>query len=103
MDSGMRQANERASEPTRTERADEAARERACRGVRGAKPLGVIMLKSWISAVCLVGSVMVAAQTDKPPDPKELAVVQGIRARIEEHTRKAATSKPAPYSVTIPE
>jgi hypothetical protein len=30
----------RASEPTRTERADEAARERACRGVRGAKPLG---------------------------------------------------------------
>ena len=61
------------------------------------------MLKSWISAVCLVGSVMVAAQTDKPPDPKELAVVQGIRARIEEHTRKAAAGKAAPYSVTIPE
>src|SRR5262245_57893976 len=36
-------ANERASEPTRTERADEAARERACGGVRGAKPLGVII------------------------------------------------------------
>ena len=36
------QANERASEPTRTERADEAARESACWGVRGAKPLGVI-------------------------------------------------------------
>jgi hypothetical protein len=33
-------ARERASEATRTERADEAARERACRGVRGAKPLG---------------------------------------------------------------
>ena len=33
-------ANERASEPTRTERAGEAARERACRGVRGATPLG---------------------------------------------------------------
>src|SRR3954470_15533866 len=61
------------------------------------------MLKLWIAAVCLVGSVMVTAQTDKPPDPKEFAVVQGIRARIEEHTRKAATSKPAPYSVTIPE
>lgn len=60
-------------------------------------------MKSWISAVCLVGSVMVAAQTEKPPDPKELAVVQGIRARIEEHTKKAATGKPAPYSVTIPE
>src|SRR3954467_15988074 len=61
------------------------------------------MLKLWIAAVCLVGSVMVAAQTDKPPDPKELAVVQGIRARIEEHTRKAAPGKPAPYNVTIPE
>jgi formylglycine-generating enzyme required for sulfatase activity len=61
------------------------------------------MLKLWISAVCLAGSMMVAAQTDKPPDPKELAVVQGIRARIEEHTRKAAPGKPAPYSVTIPE
>src|SRR5262245_14852924 len=29
-----------AKRATRTERADEAARERACRGVRGAKPLG---------------------------------------------------------------
>ena len=34
------EANERASEPTRSERAVEAARESACRGVRGAKPLG---------------------------------------------------------------
>jgi len=40
---GRCQANERASEPTRTERAGEAARERACRGVRGAKPFGVII------------------------------------------------------------
>src|SRR5438045_3373008 len=61
------------------------------------------MLKSWIPALCALVSVLVTAQTDKPPDPKEFAVVQGIRARIEEHTRKAATSKPAPYSVTIPE
>jgi len=34
-------ANERASEPTRSERAVEAASEGACRGARGAKPLGV--------------------------------------------------------------
>src|SRR6476620_110963 len=32
-----------AKRATRTERAGEAARERACRGARGAKPLGVIM------------------------------------------------------------
>jgi len=33
-------ASERSERATRTERAGEAARERACRGVRGAKPLG---------------------------------------------------------------
>src|SRR5262245_29782425 len=33
-------ANERSERATRTERAGAAARERACRGVRGAKPLG---------------------------------------------------------------
>ena len=32
-------ASERGERATRPERADEAARERACRGVRGAKPL----------------------------------------------------------------
>src|SRR4051795_11558102 len=36
-------AKRRAREPTRTEQAGEAAREGACRGVRGAKPLGVNM------------------------------------------------------------
>jgi hypothetical protein len=35
-------ANERASELTRAERGSRGPRERACRGVRGAKPLGVI-------------------------------------------------------------
>ncbi len=35
---GSAKANERASEPTRSERADEAASESACWGVRGAKP-----------------------------------------------------------------
>ena len=35
-------ANERASEPTRAERGSRGPRDRVCRGVRGAKPLGVI-------------------------------------------------------------
>ena len=35
-------ANERASEPTRAERGSRGPRERACRGVRGAKPFGPI-------------------------------------------------------------
>ena len=34
------EATERAREPPRSERADQAARETACRGVRAAKPLG---------------------------------------------------------------
>jgi hypothetical protein len=34
-------ANERASEPTRAERGSRGPRARACRGVRGTKPLGV--------------------------------------------------------------
>ncbi|HTG99862.1 MAG TPA: SUMF1/EgtB/PvdO family nonheme iron enzyme [Vicinamibacterales bacterium] len=42
-----------------------------------------------------------AAQADKPLDPKELAVVQQIRARIEEQTKKTA-GPPAAYKVTIP-
>jgi len=33
-------ASEQGERATRPERAGEAARERACRGVRGAKPLG---------------------------------------------------------------
>jgi formylglycine-generating enzyme required for sulfatase activity len=41
-------------------------------------------------------------QGDKPPDPKELAVVEKIRARIEEHAKAAASAAPAPYKVTIP-
>ena len=45
--------------------------------------------------------LLATTQADKPPDPKELAVVQQIRARIEEHSKKAPTAKPAPYKVTI--
>jgi hypothetical protein len=35
-------ASERRERATRPERAGDAARERACRGVRGAKPLGKV-------------------------------------------------------------
>ena len=55
-------ANERASEPTRSERAVEAARESACRGVRGAKPLGVRVRMKWmVSAAVVAMSVTGAA------------------------------------------
>ena len=55
-----------------------------------------------IFAACVVAPLLAATQADKPPDPKELGVVQQIRARIEEHSKKAPTAKPAPYKVTIP-
>ena len=60
--------------------------------------------KCWLPfvAVCVVAPLLAATQADKPPDPKELGVVQQIRTRIEEHSKKAATAKPAPYKVTIP-
>ena len=45
---------------------------------------------------------MLVQQPEKPPDPKELAVVQKIRARIEEKGRAAAAGPPAAYKVTIP-
>ena len=59
-------ANERASEPTRSARADEAARESACRGVRGAKPLGVIRVSPLAIgiAVLAVACSGIKAQTN---------------------------------------
>ena len=60
------------------------------------------MVKFWISAVCVVASLMATAQTDKPPDPKELAAVQRIRTRIEEQSKKAPAGPAAAYKVTIP-
>ena len=100
-------ANERASEPTRTERAGEAARERACRGVRGAKPLGV-------SSVPVVALLLMSAATLSTHDvpfqslawtdvsasysqvrdyttlyeKEELAISRGERQRIELSFRK---------------
>jgi formylglycine-generating enzyme required for sulfatase activity len=41
-------------------------------------------------------------QAAAAPDPKELAAVESIRARIAEHGKKTAPAKPAPYQVTIP-
>ena len=58
-------------------------------------------MKPAIGAAVLLGLWM-TAQADKPVDPKELAVVQKIRARIEEQGRKAAAGAPAAYKVTIP-
>ena len=45
---------------------------------------------------------LLSSQAAKGPDPKELAAVEKIRARIEEQNKKSAASKPAPYKVTIP-
>jgi formylglycine-generating enzyme required for sulfatase activity len=45
---------------------------------------------------------LVSSQAAKPPDPKELAAVEKIRARIDEQSKKSAASKPAAYKVTIP-
>jgi formylglycine-generating enzyme required for sulfatase activity len=52
------------------------------------------------TAVALIAPLL-AAQAAKP-DPKELAAVEKIRARIEEQSKKAATAKPEAYKVTIP-
>ena len=54
-----------------------------------------------MSAACVAATLVVSAQADKPPDPKELAVVQQIRARIETQSTKTPTTKPAPYKVTV--
>ena len=66
-------------------------------------------MRSYVSVLFAValaaaakGGPLFSAQADKPPDPKELATVQSIRARIEERAKKPAAAKPAPYQVTIP-
>src|SRR3954467_2855101 len=64
-------------------------------------------LRLWtLFAVALIataeGVPFLTAQADKPPEPKELAAVQRIRARIEEQSKKAVAGRPAPYRVTIP-
>ena len=41
-------------------------------------------------------------QADTPVDPKQMAAVERIRARIEEHAKKTVGPQPAAYQVTIP-
>ena len=52
------------------------------------------------TAVALIAPLF-AAQAAKP-DPKELAAVEKIRARIEEQSKKTAAGKAEAYKVTIP-
>src|SRR5258707_8264132 len=42
------------------------------------------------------------SQAEKPIDPKELAAVQKIRARIEERAKTTGSARPVAYDVTIP-
>ena len=44
----------------------------------------------------------VTRQAASAVDPKEMAAVERIRARIEERGKKTATASPAAYTVTIP-
>ena len=54
------------------------------------------------AAAVVQAAPLLSSQAAKAPDPKELAAVEKIRARIEEQNKKSAASKPAPYKVTIP-
>ena len=64
-----------------------------------------VRVKQAVGATVLVGlwtTAPVFTQADAPPDPKELAVVQKIRARIEQQAKKSAAGPAAAYKVTIP-
>ena len=60
------------------------------------------MVKLFVGVACAIAPLLAMAQADKPPDPKELATVERLRARIEEQFKKAPAGKPAPYKATIP-
>jgi formylglycine-generating enzyme required for sulfatase activity len=56
-----------------------------------------------VALVAMVGTISVySRQAAKTIDPKEMAAVERIRARIEEQAKKRASAKPAAYKVTIP-
>jgi formylglycine-generating enzyme required for sulfatase activity len=65
-------------------------------------PLRAAALVAIAVAAVAQASPFLSAQAAKPPDPKELAAVERIRARIEEQGKKTAGSKPVAYKVTIP-
>jgi formylglycine-generating enzyme required for sulfatase activity len=54
-----------------------------------------------LAATAGAASVM-GRQAATPADPKEMAAVERIRARIEERAAKSAGAAPAAYTVTIP-
>jgi len=54
-----------------------------------------------VALVTTAGTPLLTQQADAP-DPEQLAVVQKIRARIEEHAGKTPKGPPAAYKVTIP-
>jgi formylglycine-generating enzyme required for sulfatase activity len=56
----------------------------------------VVLLELWTTTPAYT------RQAEKPIDAKELAAVQQIRTRIEEHLKKAAGAPAAAYKVTIP-
>jgi formylglycine-generating enzyme required for sulfatase activity len=58
--------------------------------------LGLVMASA--GAASMFG----APQAGNAPDPKELAAVEGIRARIEEQAKKAPRAPSKPYKVTVP-
>jgi hypothetical protein len=60
------EANERASEPTRAARGSRGPYERACRGVRGAKPLSVILVSPLAIALAVLAAACsgIKAQTN---------------------------------------
>ncbi|MGH9311503.1 MAG: hypothetical protein ACRD1U_19140, partial [Vicinamibacterales bacterium] len=45
---------------------------------------------------------LVSRQAEATINPKEMAAVEAIRARIEERSKASASAKPAAYKVTIP-
>jgi len=55
-----------------------------------------------VLAIAVTAAPLSSQNPPDAPDPKELAAVERIRARIEEGARKAAGAAPAAYKVTIP-
>ena len=65
----------------------------------------MLRLAGALAVACLAipgAAPLLTPQAAKTPDPKELAAVQAVRARIEERTKKTSAAKPAAYQVTIP-
>ena len=55
-----------------------------------------------VALVAMAGTTPLFTQQADKPDPEQLAVVQRIRARIEERAAKTPGGPPKAYTVTIP-